>query len=287
MNILSNRPLGKKTLVMGILNVTPDSFSDGGLYFDDVAKAVARVEQMIEEGADIIDIGGESTRPGSAPISPEEELKRIIPIIGAVRKKLGDKLMLSIDTYRSSVAREALQEGADMINSLGGFAFDNKLADVVAEFDCPIAIYHIKGVPQTMQKGSIVYKDVIDEIVVFFQKEIYFGLSRGMKREQFILDPGIGFGKTLENNLEIIKRLHEFQKLDLPLLISVSRKSHLGKLLQERLGLSEMPDTSERLEASLAEIAVAVLNDASIVRTHDVLPTVKFLTVLDALKNDE
>ena len=180
-----------------------------------------------------------------------------------------------------------LQEGANMINSLGGFAFDNKLADVVAEFDCPIAIYHIKGVPQTMQKGSIVYKDVIDEIVVFFQKEIYFGLSRGMKREQFILDPGIGFGKTLENNLEIIKRLHEFQKLDLPLLISVSRKSHLGKLLQERLGLSEMPDTSERLEASLAEIAVAVLNGASIVRTHDVLPTVKFLTVLDALKNDE
>ena len=287
MNIFSNRPLGKKTLVMGILNVTPDSFSDGGLYFDDVAKAVARVEQMIEEGADIIDIGGESTRPGSAPISPEEELKRIIPIIGAVRKKLGDKIILSIDTYRSSVAREALQEGANMINSLGGFIFDNKLADVVAEFDCPIAIYHIKGVPQTMQKGSIVYKDVIDEIVVFFQKEIYFGLSRGMKREQFILDPGIGFGKTLENNLEIIKRLHEFQKLDLPLLISVSRKSHLGKLLQERLGLPKMPDASERLEASLAEIAVAVLNGASIVRTHDVLPTVKFLTVLDALKNDE
>jgi len=287
MNIFSNRPLGNKTLVMGILNVTPDSFSDGGLYFDDVAKAVARVEQMIEEGADIIDIGGESTRPGSTPISPEEELKRIIPIIGAVRKKLENKIILSIDTYKSSVAREALQEGANMINSLGGFAFDNKLADVVAEFDCPIAIYHIKGVPQTMQKGSIIYKDVIDEIVVFFQKEIYFGLSRGMKREQFILDPGIGFGKTLENNLEIIKRLHEFQKLDLPLLISASRKSHLGKLLQERLGLPQLPDASERLEASLAEIAVAVLHGASIVRTHDVLPTKKFLTVLDALKNDE
>jgi dihydropteroate synthase len=287
MNIFSNRPLANQTLVMGILNVTPDSFSDGGLYFDDVAKAVARVEQMIEEGADIIDIGGESTRPGSAPISPEEELKRIIPIIGAVRKKLGDKLILSIDTYKSSVAREALQVGANMINSLGGFTFDNKLADVVAEFDCPIAIYHIKGVPQTMQKGSIIYKDVIDEIVVFFQKEIYFGLSRGMKREQFILDPGIGFGKTLENNLEIIKRLHEFQTLDLPLLISASRKSHLGKLLQERLGLPQLPDASERLEASLAEIAVAVLHGASIVRTHDVLPTVKFLAVLDALKNDE
>ena len=272
---------------MGILNVTPDSFSDGGLYFDDVAKAVARVEQMIEEGADIIDIGGESTRPGSTPISPEEELKRIIPIIDAVSKKLGDKVMLSVDTYKSSVAREALQAGAHMINSLGGFTFDNTLADVVAAFDCPIVIYHIKGEPQTMQAGSIVYRDVIDEIVVFFQKQIFDGLSRGMKREQFILDPGIGFGKTLEHNVEIIKRLHEFEKLDLPLLVGVSRKGHLGKLLQQRLGLAQMPGASERLEASLAETAVAVLKGASIVRTHDVLPTVKFLAVLDAIKNDE
>src|SRR5437667_6373696 len=132
MNISSNRPSGNKTLVMGILNVTPDSFSDGGLYFDDIAKAVARVEQMIEEGADIIDIGGESTRPGSTPISPEEELKRIIPIIDAVSNKLGDKVMLSIDTFKSSVAKETLQAGADMINSLGGFTFDSTLADVIA-----------------------------------------------------------------------------------------------------------------------------------------------------------
>jgi len=179
-DIFSNRYPGKKTLVMGILNVTPDSFSDGGVYFDDVAKAIARVEQMVEEGADIIDIGGESTRPGSVPISPEEELKRIIPIIDAVSNKPGDKIMLSVDTYKSSVAREALQAGADIINSLGGFTFDNPLADVVATFDCPIVIYHIKGEPRTMQAGSIVYSDVIDEIVVFFQKQIYSGLSRGM-----------------------------------------------------------------------------------------------------------
>lgn len=278
---------GKKTLVMGILNVTPDSFSDGGLYFDDVSKAVARVEQMIEEGADIIDIGGESTRPGSAPISTEEELKRIMPIIGAVRNKPGDQVMLSVDTFKSSVAREVLQEGAHMINSLGGFTFDDALADVVAATGCPIVIYHIKGEPRTMQAGVIVYSDVIDEIAAFFQKQIDFGLSRGMKREQFILDPGIGFGKTLEHNLEIIRRLREFQTLDLPLLIGVSRKSHLGKLLQQRLGLPQMPVASERLEASLAETAVAVLNGASIVRTHDVSPAVKFLTVLDALKNDE
>lgn len=287
MKIFSNRYPGNKTLVMGILNVTPDSFSDGGLYFDDVAKAVARVEQMIEEGADIIDIGGESTRPGSASISSEEELKRIIPIIGAVNNKHGDKIMLSVDTYKSSVAREALREGAGMINSLGGFMFDNTLADVAAASGCPVIIYHIQGEPRTMQAGAIVYSDVIDDIAVFFQKEIHFGLSRGMNREQFILDPGIGFGKTLEHNLEIIKRLHEFQRLDLPLLIGVSRKSHLGKLLQERLGLPHMPGASERLEASLAETAVAVLKGASIVRTHDVLATVKFLTVLDVLKNDE
>jgi dihydropteroate synthase len=287
MNTILNRYPGEKTLIMGILNVTPDSFSDGGLYFDDVAKAVARVEQMIEEGADIIDIGGESTRPGSNTISPEEELKRIIPIIDAVSSKLGDKVMLSVDTYKSSVAKEVLQAGAKMINSLGGFTFDNTLADVVAAFDCPIVIYHIKGEPQTMLAGPIVYNDIIDEIVVFFQKELYFGLSRSMKREQFILDPGIGFGKTLEHNVEIIKRLQEFKKLNLPLLVGVSRKGHLGKLLQQRLGLTQMPGVSERLEASLAETAVAVLKGASIVRTHDVLPTVKFLTVLDALKNDE
>jgi dihydropteroate synthase len=272
---------------MGILNVTPDSFSDGGLYFDDLAKAVARVEQMIEEGADIIDIGGESTRPGSTRISPEEELKRIIPIINAVSNKLGDNVMLSVDTYKSSVAKEALQAGAKMINSLGGFTFDSTLADVAAAFDCPIVIYHIKGELQTMRAESISYFDVIDEIVVFFQKQIFYGLSRGMKREQFILDPGIGFGKTLEHNVEVIKRLHEFEKLNLPLLVGVSRKGHLGKLLQQRLGLAQMPAASERLEASLAETAVAVLKGASIVRTHDVLPTVKFLAVLDAVKNDE
>jgi dihydropteroate synthase len=287
MHTFSNRYPGKKTLIMGILNVTPDSFSDGGLYFDDIIKVIARVEHMIEEGADIIDIGGESTRPGSTPISPAEELKRIIPIIDAIRNKLGDKVLLSVDTYKSSVAKEAMQAGAQMINSLGGFTFDSLLADVAAAFDCPIVIYHIKGEPQTMQAASIVYKDIIDEIVVFFQKQIFYGLSRGMKREQFILDPGIGFGKTLEHNIEIIKRLQEFETLHLPLLVGVSRKGHLGKLLQQRLGLAYTPGTSERLEASLAETAVAVLKGATIVRTHDVLPTVKFLAVLDAIKNDE
>jgi len=285
MKISSKGYPGKKTFVMGILNVTPDSFSDGGVYFDDIARAVARVEQMIEEGADIIDIGGESTRPGSTTISPEEELKRIIPVIDAVRNKLGDKVTLSTDTYKSSVAKEALQAGAHMINSLGGFTFDNALAEVVAAFDCPIVIYHIRGEPRTMQAGPIVYNDVISDIADFFQEQISLGFVSGVEREQFILDPGIGFGKTLEQNVEIITRLHEFAKFNLPLLVGVSRKGHLGTLLQQRLGLALMPGVTERLEASLAETAVAVLNGASIVRTHDVLPTVKFLAVLDAIKN--
>lgn len=286
MKIFSNGYLANKTLVMGILNVTPDSFSDGGVYFDDIAKAVARVEQMIEEGADLIDIGGESSRPGSTRISTEEELKRIIPIIDAASNKLGNKVLLSVDTYKSAVAKEALQAGAKMINSLAGFIFDNTLADVVAAFDCPIVIYHIKGTPQTKEPEFTVYKDIIDEIVVFFQKQIFDGLSHGIKREQFILDPGIGFGKTLEQNVEIIKRMREFKTLSLPLLVGVSRKGHLGKLLQQKLDLAQMPGVTERLEASLAETAVAVLNGVSIVRTHDVLPTVKFLAVLDAIKND-
>ena len=286
-DILTNRHPNNKTLVMGILNVTPDSFSDGGLYFDDIPKAVARVEQMIEEGADLIDIGGESTRPGSTRISPREELKRIIPAIEAVRNKFEDRMMLSVDTYTSAVAKEALQAGAQMINSLGGFSYDGTLIDVVAEFGCPVAIYHTKGIPQTKLPEFTVYKDIIDEIMVFFQKQIVDGVSRGMKREQFILDPGIGFGKTLEQNIRIIRRLREFERLNLPLLVGASRKGHLGKLLQQKLGLAQTPGTTERLEASLAETAVAVLHGASIVRTHDVLPTVKFLAVLDAIKNEE
>ncbi len=287
MKLFSNSSQTNKTLVMGILNVTPDSFSDGGVYFDDVPKAVARVEQMIEEGADIVDIGGESTRPGSTSISPEEERKRILPVIEAVRNTLADTVVLSVDTSTASVAQAALQAGAHMINSLGGFTFDNTLAEVVAAFDCPVVIYHIRGEPRTMQAGPIVYNDVIADIAGFFQQQIDLGCVKGMNRAQFILDPGIGFGKTLEQNVEIIKRLREFAPFKLPLLVGVSRKSHLGTLLQQRLGLAHMPGVTERLEASLAETAVAVLNGASIVRTHDVWPIVKFVAVLDALKHDE
>jgi dihydropteroate synthase len=267
---------------MGILNVTPDSFSDGGK-FNSVDAAVARAGEMLQEGADIIDIGGESTRPGAEDVSEAEELKRVIPVIKAIREKLGNAFPVSIDTYKSAVAREALAAGASMINALGGFCFDEALADVAAEYDCPYVIYHIKGMPRTMQTGEIAYHEIISDISQFFEDQIVVGIGHGMKREQFIIDPGIGFGKTVEQNLEIIKRLSEFSTLNLPILVGVSRKSHLGKILQQKLHLTEMPAADDRLEASLAETAVAVKNGAKIIRTHDVKETKRFLTTLEAL----
>lgn len=275
--------LGRKTLLMGVLNLTPDSFSDGGEYFQNVKKAVERTKEMIEEGADIIDIGGESSRPGSEKIDAKEELDRVLPVIKAIRKEFPGTL-LSIDTYKADVAKTALNAVADIINSLGGFLFDKKLADVAAHSGCPVILYHIKGEPKTMQTGEIFYKDVIEEIMTFFQEQIDYGLRKDMKREQFFLDPGIGFGKTVPQNVEIIKRLNEFKKLKLPIVIGVSRKSHLGKLLEQELHLKETPGTSERLEAGLAETAAAVLNGAVIVRTHDVAETKRFLSILDLFK---
>jgi dihydropteroate synthase len=273
---------GKKTLVMGILNITPDSFSDGGIYFNNIRKAVRRVRQMIKEGADIIDIGGESSRPGSDYVSAGEEISRILPVLSAIRKAVGKSVILSVDTYKSEVAQIALSAGADIINSLGGFLFDEKLARVISDFECPIIIYHIKGKPKTMQKGNITYDNVLTDINNFFLKQIDFGIKQGIKRSQFILDPGIGFGKTVPQNVEIIRNLHVFSQLNLPLAIGVSRKSHLGILLdQDGLRLKKTPEPTDRLEAGLAETAIAVLQGVSIVRTHDVFATKRFLTTLD------
>lgn len=264
--------LERKTLLMGVLNVTPDSFSDGGLYLNP-EKAVRKAKEMVLEGADFIDVGGESTRPGSESVSINEEIKRVIPVIKEIKKILPN-VLISIDSYKSEVVREALLKGAEIVNSLGGFLFDDKLAAVLKEFDVQIIIYHIKGKPKTMQQTPN-YKDVVKDIIDFFEEQINIGVSRGLKREQFLIDPGIGFGKTVEQNLEIIKRLTEFKSLGVPIVIGVSRKSHLGKVLQEELKLSSLPSPLERLEASLAETAVAVLNRANIVRTHDVLQTKK------------
>ncbi len=269
----------KQIKIMGILNVTPDSFSDGGQFFT-LSNARKRAEQMIVEGADIIDVGGESTRPGSDSISIEEELRRVIPVIRAIRK-VNASIPISIDTYKSLVAEKALLAGATMVNSLGGFTFDPKIIKIVKKFKVPIIIYHIKGNPKTMQGGEIAYSDVVGEIGEFFRKTINLGLKNGLKKNQFILDPGIGFGKSVKHNVEIIKRLKEFQKIRLPILIGVSRKSHIGTLLEIGLKLSETPPPSERLEGSLAATAVSIWNGASIIRTHDVWSAKKFVCVLD------
>lgn len=268
----------KKTQVMGILNITPDSFSDGGLYYDNPIKAVERVKEMLTCGADIIDIGGESTRPGSETVDAKEEIKRVLPLIQTLTKQF-PQATFSIDTWKHEVAKQALANGCTMINSLGGFMFDEKLADVVAKSNSPIIIYHIKGKPKSMQQGDITYDDVVKEIFEFFQQQIKLGKKYGINKKQFILDPGIGFGKTVEQNVEIIRRLEEFNSFNLPIAVGISRKNHLGLLLKQALNLETSP--TERLEASLAETAIALQNGADIIRTHDVLETKKFVTVLE------
>lgn len=273
--------ISERTIVMGILNVTPDSFSDGGEYVR-VLDAVNRAKEMALEGARIIDIGGESTKPHNAEkVSLEEELQRVIPVITAVRKEIPD-VLISIDTYKSEVAQEAIKEGADIVNDVSGLQMDVKMAQIVAQRGVGVVINHMRGTPQTHQKGEIVYKDIILEIKEFFKEKINLLIKMGVNKNKIILDPGFGFGKTPEHNLIILNRLSEFKDLGLPILIGVSRKSTLGLILKEEFNREFSP--SERLEASLAAEAVAVLNGANIVRVHDVLQTKKFLAVLDRIR---
>ncbi len=269
------------TQLMGILNITPDSFSDGGDYYQNIEKAVVRAKQMIAEGANIIDIGGESTRPGAELIAVDEEKHRVIPVITAIKKAL-PQVILSIDTWKHQVAQEALHAGCTIVNSLGGFTYDQKLAAVVADSGCKLIMYHINGKPKTMQQRAIDSPDIIQGIGTFFEEQISLGEHYGIKKEQYILDPGIGFGKTVEQNITILKNIQAFQPFGLPIAIGVSRKSHLGMILKDSLGLETTPQ--ERLEASLAETAVAVQNGATIIRTHDVLATKKFITVFERFR---
>lgn len=249
----------------------------------DVAAAVARAKDMLVEGADSIDVGGESTRPGSETVSINEELARVLPVIRGVRDAVGPSVPISIDTYKSHVATEALAAGATIVNSMGGLSFDPALGKVVAAARCPFIIYHIKGTPNTMQQGEIVYGDVIQDIHAFFEDQLAQGEAAGIAKTQYILDPGIGFGKTVAHNLTIIRHLSAFLSFDLPMLVGISRKSHLGMILKDALGLEEAPSPTQRLEAGLAETAIAVLHGASIIRTHDVAATKKCVAVVDAL----
>jgi len=271
----------RETVIMGILNVTPDSFSDGG-NFTTVEKAVKHAKKMIQEGASIIDIGGESTRPGAKKVSIDVELARVIPTIRSI-KKLFPKMEISIDTYKQEVAEEAIINGATIINDVSGLQLSNNMmAETASKLQVPIIINHMKGIPQTMQKEKIVYKNIMEEINNFFSEKIDLLERVGVKKHNIILDPGFGFGKTVEHNITILNNLHRCKKFNLPILIGVSRKSTLGIVLQNAFNREFIP--KERLYASLAATAIAVLNGASIVRTHDVLATKQFLAVLDTIR---
>ena len=262
----------QKTYIMGILNVTPDSFSDGGLFFDR-ENAVQQALRMQAEGADIIDIGGESTRPGAEKVSVKDEIKRVVPVIKALAENVD--IPISIDTYKSEVADAAVKAGASMINDISGLRFDPKMAKVAARHKVPVVIMHIKGTPQNMQKNPT-YKALIPEITAYFHECIQIARDAGIPDDMIVLDPGIGFGKTVEHNLEIIKQLKNFAGFEKPVLLGPSRKAFIGKLL------GDVP-TSERLEGTASAIAIGIFNGANIIRVHDVKEMVKVVKIADGI----
>lgn len=263
--------LSSRTHIMGILNVTPDSFSDGGKYFEPEL-AIERGLRMAEEGADIIDIGAESTRPGAEPVTVEEELRRMIPVLKGLLKKTN--IPISIDTYKSSVAEASLRAGAQMINDISGLRFDPQMKEVIARFRVPVILMHIKGEPRNMQQNPI-YEDLIGEIYVYLAESIRIARGARISQENIIIDPGIGFGKRLMDNFEILRRLKEFQGLRRPILIGPSRKSFIGKVLEAS------PD--QRLEGTIAAVAIGIQNGAHIVRVHDVKEVSRACRIVDML----
>jgi dihydropteroate synthase len=262
---------GKRTLIMGVLNVTPDSFSDGGLYVDaDIA--VKRAHEMVAQGADIIDVGGESSRPGSDPVSIDEELHRVLPVIKRIAQELD--VLISIDTYKSTVAEHALKAGAHIVNDISGLNFDPNMAKVAADYGAPVILMHIKGMPKNMQI-SPQYYSLISEIISYLRNSIEYAETAGVSPEKIIIDPGIGFGKTMEHNLEIIRRLKEFRCLGKPILIGASRKSFIGKIL-------DLP-VEERIEGTIATVVSSIMNGADIVRVHDVKQVQRAVKMADAI----
>ncbi|RMH73994.1 MAG: dihydropteroate synthase [Gemmatimonadetes bacterium] len=259
------------THIMGILNVTPDSFSDGGKYLNP-ERAVERALEMVQAGADIIDVGGESSRPGSDPISASEEVDRVLPVIEQLAPLLS--CPISIDTYKVPVAEAALTAGASIINDISGAQFEPAMANVAAQFDAGMVLMHIRGNPKTMQ-NAIRYEHLIEEITGYLQKCIEHVRRAGVGADQILIDPGIGFGKTVEHNLQILHHLDQFQTLPYPILVGASRKSFIGKVLKD--------STASRLEGSLVAAILAAERGAAVVRVHDVAETRRALTLADAI----
>jgi len=275
-------PIGERTLIMGILNVTPDSFSDGG-HFVTVDSALAHAEQMIAEGADIIDVGGESSRPGGEPISVEDEIERVVPVINALAQRTDTPV--SVDTTKSEVARAALDAGAAIVNDISALRFDFYIADVVARTGAGLVLMHSRGTPATMHRLPPV-ADIMHEVTHSLRASINMAERRGVKRESIVIDPGIGFGKSQEQNLELIAKLDQLIAAfpDYPLLIGTSRKSFIGRLLADESG--NPAPAEDRLHGTLATLTAAVLKGAHIVRVHDVKATKDAIRVTESIREN-
>jgi dihydropteroate synthase len=264
--------LGERTLLMGIINVTPDSFSDGGR-FDSAEKAVEEGIRMVEEGADILDIGGESTRPGSDPVSPEEEMRRVIPVIRALASRTD--LPLSVDTMKASVAQRALEEGAEIINDVSAMESDKAMAKVVADAGAAIVLMHMRGRPKSMQAGDLAYQSLRGEIISFLRRRMDKAGDAGIDPMQMMIDPGIGFGKSAEDNLRLIRYLREFRVLGRPILVGASRKAFIGRITGGA--------PAERSEGTAAAVTAAILNGGQVMRVHDVAMIKKVAAVADSI----
>jgi dihydropteroate synthase len=262
-----------RPLIMGVLNVTPDSFADHGRYFEQ-AHALAQARALVAAGADILDIGGESTRPFADPVPLEEELRRVLPIIEALAPEIS--VPISIDTYKASVARAALEAGATLINDISALRFDPDMAPLAAELEAPVVLMHMQGSPRDMQRHPH-YDDLLGEIRDFFRDRLDFATSRGLSPDLLVLDPGIGFGKTWKHNLEILNHLDVFLDLGCPLMVGPSRKAFIGHIL-------DLPAGEERDIGTLAALAIAVTHGARILRTHNVAYARQFLAVLEAIR---
>jgi len=264
--------LGDKTLIMGALNVTPDSFSDGGVFFQQ-DRALARALEMVEEGVDIIDIGGESTRPGARPIDPQEELSRILPVVKDLANQTDTPI--SVDTRKAEVARGVLEAGGQIINDISALRADPEMAKVIASHQVPVVLMHMRGTPETMQE-NIHYVSLVSDIIQYLKQSIDMASTAGVDLERIIIDPGIGFGKTVDHNLAIIKHLYQFKTLGRPILVGPSRKSFIGKILDL--------DADQREEGTMASIAASILNGAHIVRVHNVRNAIRVSRIADAIK---
>lgn len=264
--------LGEKTEIMGILNVTPDSFSDGGL-FKNTDDAVVYGLRMIEEGADILDVGGESSRPGALPIPPEEEIARVIPVIKGLERSI--KIPISIDTTKAEVARIAVENGADIVNDISAMTFDSQMANTVADTGAAIILMHMRGTPKDMQKGDLSYRYLRGEIIEFLESKIEEAKIAGISLESIMVDPGIGFGKTQEDSMRLLKNLSEFKALGRPIVTGPSRKAFIGKITGD--------GPTERIEGTAAAVTAAIMNGANVVRVHDVKAMKKVAAMADAI----